>query len=232
MRTDQLHHLVSKWHQFQSLVSRRALGASTRGKTQVRHGSGAGVVAWVVAEQAGAVATRLLRDVMIMRSSADRGRVYRRCGCRDGHGRQLGARCPALVTQLDHGTWTFAVDLPAPVGQRNTVRRGGFPTEQVARSALRRLLEGAAGGFDADPNQTVADYLISWLEAKALTLKPTTVARYRDYVTKGPHPCPGQPQTRRPRPPAHHRLRHHTTRPGPGPGDPAPVLGHALQRAR
>ncbi|KAK1176868.1 N-terminal phage integrase SAM-like domain-containing protein [Streptomyces sp. NBS 14/10] len=45
------------------------------------------------------------------------------------------------------------------------------------------MLEGEAGGFTADPNQTVADYLTTWLEGKAYVLKPTTVARYRDYVT-------------------------------------------------
>ncbi|MFG2879032.1 tyrosine-type recombinase/integrase [Streptomyces sp. NPDC048337] len=47
---------------------------------------------------------------------------------------------------------------------------------------MRRFLEGEAGGFDADPNQTVAAYLNAWLTAKALVLKPTTMARYRDYV--------------------------------------------------
>ncbi|MFI6730371.1 tyrosine-type recombinase/integrase, partial [Streptomyces atratus] len=47
---------------------------------------------------------------------------------------------------------------------------------------MRRFLEGEAGGFDADPNQTVTSYLDAWLAAKALVLKPTTMARYRDYV--------------------------------------------------
>ncbi len=118
-----------------------------------------------------------------MRSSADRGRVYRRCGCRDAQHHQLGTRCPQLAGDRDHGTWTFAVDLPAPAGKRTTIRRGGFPSGDAARSALRRMLEGEAGGFNADPNQTMADYLTTWLEAKALTLKPTTLVRYRDYVT-------------------------------------------------
>lgn len=117
-----------------------------------------------------------------MRSSACKGRVYRRCGCRDGERRQLGARCPGLVTDPGHGTWTFAVDLPAPTGSRVTVRRGGFGSDEAAAAALRRLLEGAIGGFDADPNQTVAEYLTEWLQAKSLTLKLTTLVRYRDYV--------------------------------------------------
>jgi len=126
-----------------------------------------------------------------MRSSVDRGRVYRRCGCRDAQSRQRGARCPALAADAGHGTWSFAVDLPAPAGQRSTVRRGGFATIEAARAALRRLLEGEAGGFDADPNQTVADYLVSWLEAKRLVLKPTTAARYGDYCAKDLIPALG-----------------------------------------
>ncbi|MCX5085488.1 tyrosine-type recombinase/integrase [Streptomyces sp. NBC_00401] len=62
------------------------------------------------------------------------------------------------------------------------MRRGGFASQDDAAQALHRFLEGEAGGFDADPNQTVADYLNSWLSAKDLVLKPTTMARYRDYV--------------------------------------------------
>lgn len=117
-----------------------------------------------------------------MRSAVHRGRIYRRCGCRGPHGRQLGARCPRLTAQPDHGTWTFAVDLPSPTHQRGTVRRGGFLTEERATTALRRLLEGEHGGFNADPNQTLADYLTTWLKDKQLTLKPTTYARYHDYT--------------------------------------------------
>lgn len=117
-----------------------------------------------------------------MRTSVGRGRVYRRCGCRDTQRHQLGARCPHLLTDSAHGTWGFAVDVPAPGHRRSTVRRGGFASQDSAEEALRRFLEGEAGGFDADPNQTVAAYLDAWLAAKALVLKPTTMARYRDYV--------------------------------------------------
>ncbi|MEU8495336.1 tyrosine recombinase XerC [Streptomyces lavendulae] len=117
-----------------------------------------------------------------MRTSIGRGRIYRRCSCRDTHHRQLGTGCPQLVTDSEHGTWGFAVDVPAPARRRTTVRRGGFPSHDSAEQALVRFLEGEAGGFDADPNQTVAAYLNAWLTAKALVLKPTTMARYRDYV--------------------------------------------------
>ncbi len=117
-----------------------------------------------------------------MRTSVGRGRIYRRCGCRDNHRDQLGSHCPHLVTESEHGTWSFAVDVPAPDHRRTTVRRGGFVSQDSAEEALRRFLEGEAGGFDADPNQTVTAYLNAWLTAKALVLKPTTMARYRDYV--------------------------------------------------
>ncbi|MFE2443948.1 tyrosine-type recombinase/integrase [Streptomyces sp. NPDC059426] len=127
-----------------------------------------------------------------MRSATSRGRVYRRCGCRDQRHQQLGSRCPRLAAEPDHGTWTFAVDLPSPDSRRHTVRRGGFPTQEAAAAALRRMLEGEDGGFSADPNQTVADYLTTWLTAKALVLKPTTMARYRNYVTADLIPALGQ----------------------------------------
>ncbi|MFI6649206.1 tyrosine-type recombinase/integrase [Streptomyces sp. NPDC050529] len=117
-----------------------------------------------------------------MRTSAGRGRIYRRCGCRDTHRHQIGARCPHLATDSTHGTCGFAVDVPAPDHRRTTVRRGGFTTQDAADEALRQFLEGEGGGFDADPNQTVAAYLNTWPAAKALVLKPTTMARYRDYV--------------------------------------------------
>ncbi|WP_432045466.1 hypothetical protein [Streptomyces asiaticus] len=119
-----------------------------------------------------------------MRGHEAVGRVYRRCGCRDKQRRQLGAHCPQLISDPAHGTWTFAVDLPAtePGGHNRTVRRGGFPTEDDARTALHRYRAGRRIGISADPNQTVADYLLRWLAAKRLRLKPTTWVRYRDYV--------------------------------------------------
>ncbi|WP_251064430.1 tyrosine recombinase XerC [Streptomyces sp. ISL-44] len=128
-----------------------------------------------------------------MGTSVGRGRIYRRCGCRDTHHHQLGARCPHLVTDSEHGTWSFAVDVPTPDRRRITVRRGGFPTQDSAEQALSHFLEGEAGGYNADPNQTVTAYLNAGLEAKALALKPTTMARYRDYVRNDLVPAFGVP---------------------------------------
>lgn len=52
----------------------------------------------------------------------NRGRVYRRCACRDTPGKQLGARCPE-PTNRRHGRWAFAADLPTIDGQRKPLRR-------------------------------------------------------------------------------------------------------------
>lgn len=116
-----------------------------------------------------------------MRSSQRRGRVYRRCGCRDADRRQLGAKCPRLA-QPEHGTWGFAVDIPSLDRRRRTVRRGGFENAWTAEATLRRYLEGRRLGFDADPNETVAAYLTKWLKTMESVLKPTTFRRYRTYV--------------------------------------------------
>ncbi|MGW7584688.1 Arm DNA-binding domain-containing protein [Kitasatospora sp. NPDC054768] len=92
-----------------------------------------------------------------MRSSAKRGRVYRRRGCRDQHRKQLGARCPLLVADPHHGTWTFAVDSHTAVdGKRHTIRRGGYLKKKAARKALHRYLEGERTGIPRDPDQSIA----------------------------------------------------------------------------
>ncbi|WP_030712795.1 tyrosine-type recombinase/integrase [Streptomyces sp. NRRL F-2580] len=73
---------------------------------------------------------------------------------------------------------------PFPDQRRAAYHRRSRPrgSHDAAEGALRRFLEGEAGGFNADSNQSVADYLTVWLAAKALVLKPTAIARYRDYV--------------------------------------------------
>ena len=118
-----------------------------------------------------------------MRMNPNRGRVYRRCACRDATGKQLGARCPDLEHRR-HGRWAFAVDLPTTDGHRKTLRRCGYPTQTSANAALHKVLACEQAGIHVDDRQTVADYLTGWLEFKAFTLEATTMARYRDYVQK------------------------------------------------
>jgi len=113
-----------------------------------------------------------------MSRNPNRGRVYRRCGCRDATGRQLGAGCPALA-QRRHGRWAFAVDLPSLDRRRKTLRRGGFLTQTAARNALDRVLACERAGVHSDDRQTLADYLAAWIEHKYISLKPTTMARLR-----------------------------------------------------
>ncbi|MFJ2189972.1 phage integrase central domain-containing protein [Kitasatospora sp. NPDC087861] len=120
-----------------------------------------------------------------------RGRVYRRCGCRDDHHRQLGTRCPHLAADPHHGTWAVAVDAPSGDGHRRTIRRSGFPDELDARIALRRLSESLPACVIIDPRQSTADYLTAWLAEKELHLKPTTIARYRPYVEQDLIPALG-----------------------------------------
>ncbi|MGW1680915.1 site-specific integrase [Saccharopolyspora sp. NPDC002376] len=126
-----------------------------------------------------------------MASNPNRGRVYRRCGCRDQDGQQLGPHCPKLAAGK-HGTWAFAVDLPSITGRRRTLRRSGYDTRAHALAELNRVLACERSGVAIDDRQTVADYLTDWLATKTLTLKPTTIARYTDYIIKNLIPALGE----------------------------------------
>ena len=111
-----------------------------------------------------------------------KGRVYRRCACRDDAGRQLGPSCPRLATDSKHGTWWFAVDLPNIDGKRKTMRRGGSSTKAEATRRLADVVSRATGGVDVDDRETVEQFLIRWLAVKAREGKPTTLRGYRAYV--------------------------------------------------
>jgi len=60
---------------------------------------------------------------------------FKRCGCRDGDGKPLGAACPKLRRgngswNPAHGTWYGQAELPpAPDGTRQKLKAGGFRTE-------------------------------------------------------------------------------------------------------
>lgn len=91
-----------------------------------------------------------------MSRNPNRGRVYRRCACRDTAGRQFGAHCPELVNRR-HGRWAFAVDLPILDDRRKTMRRSGFPTKTEADAALHRVLACERAGVHVDDKETVAE---------------------------------------------------------------------------
>jgi len=115
-------------------------------------------------------------------SNDRRGRVYRRCSCRDVTGKQLGMSCPRLTADGKHGVWYFAVDMPAGAGKRKTMRRGGFPTKNAASRALADVASRAAQGVRVDDRETVAAFLARWLVVKAGDSKATTVRSYRAHV--------------------------------------------------
>ena len=111
-----------------------------------------------------------------------RGRVYRRCACRDESGRQLGAACPELATDSKHGTWTFAVDVPSTDGKRKTMRRGGHATRKAAEGALSGVRDRYGAGVRVDDRETVAKYLRAWIEGERHALKARTHHQYSRHV--------------------------------------------------
>lgn len=121
----------------------------------------------------------------------NRGRVYRRCACRNSNDKQLGARCPDLRSSPRHGTWSFAVDMPNLDKKRATLRRGGFASKKIAQDALAHVLACERAGIATNDHQTVADYLTTWLRDKTTTVKPSTAANYIDYVNKDLIPALG-----------------------------------------
>lgn len=77
-----------------------------------------------------------------MGQRAQRGRVYRRCGCTGRHRKQLGPWCVRLLKEVGHGAWTYCVDLAPEDGRRRTRRRGGFATRAKAAREMRAVLDG------------------------------------------------------------------------------------------
>lgn len=115
---------------------------------------------------------------------SSQGRVYRRCGCRDETGRQLGQGCPQLKSNSRHGTWTYAVDVPSVDGKRSTRRRGGHLTKAEALRELEAQTGRARAGIKSDDRESVATFLTRWLEVKARQAKPSTVRTYTDHVER------------------------------------------------
>jgi integrase len=125
-----------------------------------------------------------------MRPNPNRGRVYRRCACRDDEGKQVGTLCPKLANPR-HGSWAFAVDRPTANSKRKTMRRSGFSTKAEASEALSKVLDCERADVRLDDTETVAQYLTSWLDTKSRKLRPNTVLRYRDYTNEDLIPAIG-----------------------------------------
>lgn len=125
------------------------------------------------------------------------GRTFRRCGCRypEGHekaGKLVGTSCPRLKADGRHGTWNYAVDLPAgPDGKRKLRRRGGFATERLARAAMKEVTDRLERNIVVDDRETVTEYMGRWLQARSHTLKPRTAFNYGHQIEKNINPVIG-----------------------------------------
>lgn len=119
-----------------------------------------------------------------MGQRAQRGRVYRRCGCSDGHGKQLGPWCVRLLEEAGHGSWTYCVDLAPDEGKRRTRRRGGFASRAEAAREMRAVLDGELRGVYENRRTTVASYLREWLATRKPHLAPNTYAGYAACVER------------------------------------------------
>lgn len=113
-----------------------------------------------------------------------KGRVYRRCSCRDDDGRQLGAHCPVLLSDRKHGSWTFAVDVPSVDGRRKTMRRGGYPTKGAAQRALPDVLARYGAGVRVDRPGNRGRLPRGLAGREAARAQATTMHRYSEIITK------------------------------------------------
>lgn len=120
------------------------------------------------------------------------GRLWRRCGCRDkATGKQLGAKCPELVSDGKHGLWAFAVDVNTPDEKRKTLTRSGFATKKAAQVELAKVTGRTAESVKNDHRETLEQYLKAWLDGKKHELRPSTHHVYSEYVTKRINPFLG-----------------------------------------
>jgi hypothetical protein len=106
--------------------------------------------------------------------------TYRRCGCREDQGKQLGAKCPKL-RQKGHGTWAHYVELPTADGKRRQHRRGGFATKKEAEKAAEKVSGRAGGGQVIDDKEKTGQWLESWLTGKR-SLRSGTARGYEAHL--------------------------------------------------
>jgi integrase len=120
-------------------------------------------------------------EEVVMTNAGDAAGIYRRCGCTDpATGRRLGARCGRLLDPT-HGSWYFAVQIPAGQSDPLRVRRGGYAAARQAVTARNRLLAASAEG--GSPRRvTVEQWLRRWLKALPGRVRPSTAAAYRNHV--------------------------------------------------
>jgi len=112
--------------------------------------------------------------------------LYRRCGCRDDAGKQLGARCPKLKSSR-HGTWGYRLSagFHPETGKRRYVSAFTFDSEKSAKTAKLEAEKRLHAGTFKFEKQILSEYLIAWFDraVKNGDLKPSTAHMYERYIT-------------------------------------------------
>ncbi len=115
------------------------------------------------------------------------GQTFKRCGCRDAAGQQLGSACP-LLSRSGHGSWWYRVDIGPGVDEAGAFRqrrqrsKGGFDTKKEAAAALATLTAALGSGSHVDVGRmTVSTWLEDWLAGKG-GLRASTVRSYRMHL--------------------------------------------------
>lgn len=76
-------------------------------------------------------------------------------------------------------SYFYTIPITRPDGTRGQEQRRGFPHERAARAAMRkRLVELESGTAPVGCNQTLAEYLATWLEQCRRDLSPASLAKY------------------------------------------------------
>ena len=143
-----------------------------------------------------------------MSRNPNRGRVYRRCGCRDATGRQLGARCPALADAAT-AAGPSPSTCPASTGDARPCAAAASPPANRRPTALPRSWTASAPGSGRRPPDR-RRYLATWLGTS-----PNAQADHRGPLPRLHHKDLSRPR-RRPageaHPPARRPLRRRATR--------------------
>jgi integrase len=117
--------------------------------------------------------------------------VYKRCGCTDPiTQRQLGSHCP-LLTDPNHGTWYYAIQVPTVGGRHARQRRGGYPTRAAALIARQTTVDIPAQQACAQA-WTVTRWLRFWLQTVESQLRPSTLHGYHDHIHRYLSPTLGR----------------------------------------
>jgi hypothetical protein len=117
-----------------------------------------------------------------------RGSIFKRCGCRDESGRQLGPRCPKLRRKDGswnprHGTYGFVVSTTGRGGKRERIPRGGFATQDEAERERDSIRERLARGLVTNDQLRCERYFLDWLASKG-DVRRSTLHGYTQHVTK------------------------------------------------